>query len=139
MKDDRQLLQSRTFLVAEAAAFAIAALIHAGLPAEEYGHSDAIIFESVLAGILFLGFSLALYNRSWTRRIGIAFQGIALLGTVVGRFSIIAGAGPTMIFDLVFYRAITAILLWGLIVTILAPTFKVLSFTRREEGPTVPD
>jgi hypothetical protein len=134
MKDYRQLVQIRMFLFAEAAAFAIAAIIHAGLPAEEYGHRDAIIFESVLAGILFLGYSLTLYNRSWTRQIGIVFQGIALLGTVVGRFSIIAGAGPMIVFDLVFYRAITAILLWGLIVTILAPTFHVLSFTRREEG-----
>ena len=113
MKDDRQLWQTRTFLFAEAAAFAIAALIHAGLPAEEYGHPDAIIFESVLGGILFLGYSLTLYNRSWTRRIGIVAQGIALLGTVVGRFSIIAGAGPTIVFDLIFYRAITAILLWA--------------------------
>jgi len=138
MKDYRQLVQIRMFLFAEAAAFAIAAIIHAGLPAEEYGHRDAIIFESVLAGILFLGYSLTLYNRSWTRQIGIVFQGIALLGTVVGRFSIIAGAGPTIVFDLVFYRAITAILLWGLIVTILAPTFHVLSFTRREEGPKPP-
>ncbi len=75
MKDDRQLLQTRTFLFAEAAAFAIAALIHTGLPAEEYGHRDAIIFESVLAGILFLGYSLTQYNPSWARRIGIAFPG----------------------------------------------------------------
>jgi hypothetical protein len=139
MKDDRQLLQTRTFLFAEAAAFAIAALIHAGLPAEEYGHRDAILFESVLAGILFLGYFLTLYNRSWTRQIGIVFQGIALLGTVVGRFSIIAGAGPMIVFDLVFYRAITAILLWGLIVTILTPTFHVLSFACREEGAKAPD
>ncbi|NJN69283.1 MAG: hypothetical protein HC801_02570 [Nitrospira sp.] len=60
MKDYRLPLQTRTFLFAEAAAFAIAALIHAGLQAEEYGHRDAIIFESVLAGILFLGYSLTL-------------------------------------------------------------------------------
>lgn len=133
MKDDRQLFQTRTFLFAEAAAFAIAAVLHAGLPAEEYGHPDAIIFDSVLAGILFLGYSLSRYDQSWTRRIGIAVQGIALLGTVIGRFSIIAGAGPTIIFDLVFYRAITFILLWGLTVTIIAPTFNVLSVTQRED------
>ena len=139
MKDDRQLWQTRTFLFAEAAAFAIAALVHAGLPAEEYGHPDAIIFESVLAGILFLGYSLTLYNRSWTRRIGIIVQGIALLGTVIGRFSIIAGAGPMIVFDLIFYRAITAILLWGLIATIIAPTFNILSFTHREERDKVHD
>ena len=123
MKDNRQLFQTRTFLFAEAAAFAIAAVVHADLPAEEYGHPDAITFEGMLAGILFLGYSLSRYDQSWTRRIGIVVQGIALLGTVIGRFSIIAGAGPPIIFDLVFYRVITAILLWGLIVSIIGPTF----------------
>ena len=102
MKNDRQLFRTRTFLFFEAGAFAITAVVHAGLPAEEYGHPDAIIFESVLAGILFLGYSLTLYYRSWARRIGVIVQGIALLGTLVGRFSIIASAGPTIIFDLSF-------------------------------------
>ena len=139
MKDDRHPFQTRTFLLAEAAAFAIAAVVHAGLPAEEYGHPDAIIFESVLAGMLFLGYSLTLYYRSWTRRIGIAVQGIALLGTLVGRFGIIADAGPTIVFDLVFYRAITATLLWGLIAAIIAPTFDVLSFRHRDERDKVHD
>jgi len=137
MKDDRQLVQTRMFLFAEALAFTVAALIHTGLPAEEYGRRDAIVFESVLAGILFLGYSSSRYDQSWTRSIGLAVQGIALLGTVIGRFSIIAGAGPAIIFDLVFYRAITFILLWGLTVTIIAPTFSVLSFTRRGEGDKV--
>ena len=35
MKDDRQLVQTRMFLFAEALAFTVAALIHTGLPAEE--------------------------------------------------------------------------------------------------------
>lgn len=137
MKDDRQLVQTRTFLFAEALAFTMAALIHAGLPVEGYGRRDAIVFESALAGILFVGYCLSRYNQSWTRCIGIAVQGIALLGTVIGRFSIIAGAGPAIVFDLVFYRAITFILLWGLTVTIIAPTFSVLNFTRRGEGDKV--
>jgi hypothetical protein len=66
-------------------------------------------------------------------------QGIALLGAVIGRFSIIAGAGPTIVFDLVFYRAISAILLWGLIVTIIGPTFSVLGVSRRRERDKVHD
>lgn len=137
MKDDRALLQTRTFLFAEAVAFTVAVLIHTGVPVEEYGHRDAIIFESVLAGILFLGYSLTRYHQSWTRRICILVQGIALLGTVVGRFSIIAGAGPRIVFDLVFYRAMTAVLLWGLITAIIAPTFNVLSVRHREEKGNV--
>ena len=137
MKDDQPLLQTRTFLFAEAAAFTLAALIHAGGSVEADGHRDAIIFEGVLAGILFLGYSLTRYHQSWTRRICIIVQGIALLGTVVGRFSIIAGAGPRIVFDLVFYRAISAVLLWGLITAIIAPTFNVLSGRHREEKGNV--
>jgi hypothetical protein len=136
---DRQLFQTQTFLVAEALAFTVAALIHASLPGEEFGHPDATTFESVLASILFVGYGLSRYDQSWTRRIGIAVQGIALLGAVIGRFSIIAGAGPTIVFDLVFYRAISAILLWGLIVTIIGPTFSVLGVSRRRERDKVHD
>ena len=137
MKNDQPLLQTRTFLFAEAVAFLLSAvLIHAGGPVEVDGHRDTIIFESVLAGILFLGYSLRdpsildkanLHPRS----------GVALFGTVVGRFSIIAGAGPMIIFDLVFYRAISAVLLWGLITAIIAPTFNALSVRHREEKDNV--
>lgn len=111
MRADLYLLRICTFFLGEAVAFGAAALAHAGLPVEGYEHRDTIIFDSVLGGILFLGYVLIRLNPSWTRRTGIVAQGIALLGTVIGRFSIIAGSGPRTILDLVFYRAITAVLL----------------------------
>lgn len=133
MRADRYLLRIRTFFLGEAVAFGVAALAHAGLPVKGYEHRDTIIFESVLGGILFLGYVLTRLNPSWTRRTGIVVQGIALLGTVIGRFSIIAGSGPRTILDLVFYRAITAVLLWGLIVAIITPTSNALNFMRGKE------
>ena len=60
--------------------------------------------RTVLVGILFLGYVLTRLNPSWTRRTGIVVQGIVLLGTVIGRFGIIAGFGPRTILDLIFYR-----------------------------------
>ncbi|HWF59151.1 MAG TPA: hypothetical protein VN666_02425 [Nitrospira sp.] len=133
MRVDRHLPRIRTFLLTEAAAFAMAAFLHAGLPIEGYEYSEAIIFESVMGSILFLGYLFTQINPSRTRRTGIAVQGIALIGTVIGRFSIIAGAGPRTILDLVFYRAITAVLIWGLIMAIIAPTFDALSGVRQEK------
>lgn len=72
MTIDRHLQQIRMFLFAEALAFAMAALVHAGLPIEGYEHREAIIFESILGGFLFLGYLVTRVNPSWTRRTGIA-------------------------------------------------------------------
>ncbi len=126
MQIDRQVQRIQVFLLAEGLAFSLAALLHVGLPTEGYEQREAIIFESMLGGFLFLGYLVTRFNPSWTRRTGIAIQGMALLGTVIGRFSIITGHGSWTIVDLVFYRAITAVLLWGLVLAIIAPTFNAL-------------
>lgn len=115
------------FLLAEASAFAIASLVHVGLLAEGYEHRDAVIFESILGSILFLGYLVARVHPTWVRRTGIAVQGMALFGTVIGRFSVIAGDGPWTILELVFYRVITAVLIWGFIIAIIAPTSNALA------------
>lgn len=67
-------------------------------------------------------------------------QGMALFGTVIGRFSVIADNGPWTILELVFYRQITAALIWGFIVTIMAPTSNALaSMPRDVEADKAPD
>jgi hypothetical protein len=132
MKVARQIQRIRVFLFVEGLAFSLAAFVHVGLPVEGYEHREAVILESVLASILFLGFLLTWINPSWARRTGIAVQGMALLGTVISRFSIIAGDGSWTILDLVFYRAIMAGLIWGLVVAIIAPTFNALTSMRQE-------
>lgn len=62
-----------------------------------------------------------LYVRKMDRwliaHIGLAVQGFALLGTLVGLFTIAVGVGPRTVPDLVFHAGIVAVLVWGLIVT----------------------
>lgn len=132
LNSDRHIRRIRVFLIVEAVAFATAAMVHAGLPIEGYEHREIIVFECVLGSILFLGYLLTRIHPAWTRRTGIAVQGFALVGTVIGRFGIIAGDGPWTILDLVFYRAITAVLIWGFITAIIAPTFDALSSMPRD-------
>lgn len=79
MKNDQPLLQTRTFLFAKAVAFTVAVLIHAGGPVEVDGHRDAIIFESVLAGILFLGYSLTRYINPGQGESASSFRGSLFL------------------------------------------------------------
>ena len=123
----RSIQRIRTFLLAEASAFVIAALIHVSLLAEGYEHHDAVVFESILGSILFLGYLGAGVYPTWARHTGIAVQGVALFGTVIGRFSVIAGEGPWTILELVFYRVITAVLIWGFITAIIATTSNALA------------
>ncbi|MGE0644433.1 MAG: hypothetical protein AB7P24_12250 [Nitrospira sp.] len=127
MNVDPQIQRIRTFLLAEASAFAMAALVHVGQLVEGYEHRDAVIFESILGSILFLGYLVTRVHPKWARRTAIPVQGMALFGTVIGRFSIIAGDGPWTIPELVFYRIITAALIWGFIGAIIAPTSNALT------------
>jgi hypothetical protein len=112
----------RLFLLFEAAVFAVAALVHAGVLATGYEHREARIAESLLAVVLFMGFLLSMLRPTRTRVAGIASQGIALMGTLVGIFTIIVGVGPRTIPDIVYHLAIIAVLSWGLLQTIRAPS-----------------
>jgi uncharacterized membrane protein YjjP (DUF1212 family) len=47
----------------------------------------------------------------------LAAQGFAILGTLVGLFTIAIGIGPRTVPDLVFHAGIVVVLVWGLIVT----------------------
>ena len=79
--------------------------------------SQARIAEGVIAAVLIIGLILTFVRRSWTRTIGLSAQGFALLGTLVGLFTIAIGVGPRTAPDLVYHAAILAVLVWGLIVT----------------------
>lgn len=111
----------RMFLLFEAATFAMAAMIHAGFLVRGYEHPRARIAESVIALVLFGGLVLSLMSPAWTRRAGLIAQGFALLGTLVGIFTIIVGVGPRTLPDVIYHVAIVAVLVWGLIVARSAP------------------
>jgi hypothetical protein len=111
----------RVFLLVEAAAFAAAALVHFGLLVHGYQHRQARVAESVIALVLLAGLVLSWVRPTWTREVGIAAQGFALLGTLVGIFTIIVGVGPRTAPDVVYHLAIVAVLVWGLLVAVRAP------------------
>lgn len=114
---------SMIMLLVEAIVFAAAALVHAGLLIEGYEHREARLVESVLATVLFLGFLSAWRHSRWAKTAGILAQGFALFGILIGVLTIIAGLGPQSTFDVAYHLAISAVLIWGLIVSIRTPAF----------------
>jgi hypothetical protein len=105
----------RFLLLFEAAIFAAAALIHFGAIAAGYEHDKAGVAESVIATVLFAGAILTWFGPSWTRGVGIAAQAFALIGVLIGLFTIVVGVGPRTAADIAYHLAIVAVLIWGLI------------------------
>ncbi|HEU6449899.1 MAG TPA: hypothetical protein VFT57_00665 [Gemmatimonadaceae bacterium] len=111
----------RLFLVVESATFFLAALIHMGHLVIGFAHRNASIAESVIAAVLFGGLLLTLFIREWTRNVGIVVQSFALLGTLVGIFTIIVGVGPRTVPDVLYHIAIVVVLAVGIVVARSAP------------------
>jgi hypothetical protein len=106
--------QIRLFLLVEALSFAIASLIHSGKLVQGYEHPEARIAEGVIAAVLLAGLVVTWLRPGAMRRIGLIAQGFALLGTLVGIFTIIIGVGPRTPPDIVYHIGIVLVLVWGL-------------------------
>jgi hypothetical protein len=106
----------QTFLGVEAIAFATAALVHAGILMDGYQHRQAGIAEGVIAGVLLLGLMVSLLRPRSSRVAGLAAQGFALLGTLVGITMISIGVGPQSAFDVALHVCFVTLLVTGLIV-----------------------
>jgi hypothetical protein len=111
----------RVFLQVEAAAFAAAALAHSGVLVHGHAHQQARVAESLTALVLLAGLVLSWIRPAWTREAGIVAQGFALLGTLVGLFTIALGVGPQTAPDVAYHLGILALLVWGLVVAARAP------------------
>jgi len=109
------------FMLFEAATFVAAALIHFGVLFGGYEHQAAGTAESVIAVVLLVGLGLVWVLPAWTRGAGLAGQGFALLGTLVGLFTIAIGVGPRTVPDLVYHGFIVVVLIWGLVVAARSP------------------
>lgn len=103
-------------LLVEAATFFVASLIHSGFLVTGYQHREARIAEGVIAIVLLSGAALTWMRPEWARRAGLTAQGFALLGTLVGIFTIIVGVGPRTVPDIIYHIAIVLVLAWGLVV-----------------------
>jgi len=110
----------RAFLLIEAASFAAAALVHFGVLTRGYEHQQAGTAESVIAIVLLFGLALSLAGVP-TRAAGLGAQAFALVGTLVGIFTIAIGVGPRTGPDIAYHAAIVAVLVAGLIVAARAP------------------
>ena len=111
----------RRFLLFEGASFALAGLVHRGVLVGGYQHREAAIAESVIAAVLLVGLGLTWAWPARTRLVGLATQAFALLGTLVGVFTIAIGVGPRTAPDIAYHLAIVVALVWGLVVAARAP------------------
>jgi hypothetical protein len=107
----------RILMPFEAATFVAASLIHSGVIITGYEHQKARIAEGVIATVLLVGAAFTWIRPAWTRQAGLAAQGFALLGTLVGIFTIIVGVGPRTVPDIAYHVAIVVVLICGLIFT----------------------
>lgn len=106
----------RLFLLFAGATFLLAASIHDGLLVAGYAHREAAIAETVIATVLLAGLALSLVLPAWTRPIGLFVLAFALLGTLVGVFTVAIGIGPRTVPDIVYHIAILVAQAWGLVV-----------------------
>jgi len=105
---------TRLFVSLEAITFSVAVLVHFGLLTGGYEHRKAAIAESAIAVVLVLGFAFSWIRPERIPAIGMATQGFALLGTLVGVFTIAVGVGPRTIPDIAYHIGIVVVLMVGL-------------------------
>jgi len=111
----------RLFLLGEAAAFVVASLVHFGVLIQGYEHQAAATAEGVIGLVLATALAATWISPARTRGIGLASQGFALLGTIVGILTVVAGFGPRTIPDIAYHATITVVLVFGLVVAMRAP------------------
>jgi hypothetical protein len=105
---------TRLFLVFEAASFLIAALIHSGLLVAGYEHERARVAEGLIAAVLLAGLLLTWIRPARLGSVGFAAQGFALLGTLIGVFTIAIGVGPRTLPDVLYHVGIVIVLALGM-------------------------
>ena len=111
----------RRLLLFEAATFIVACLVHSGLIVSGYEHARARIAEAVLATVLVVGAAITWMRPAWTRTAAVTAQTIALIGTLIGIFTIVIGVGPRTVPDIVYHVGILVVLVTGLAIAQRTP------------------
>jgi len=104
-------------LASEVALFALASLVHAGALGDGHRHAPAATAEGVIAAILLAGLVGYLLIPTRAHQAALTAQVAALLGTLIGLFTIIIGVGPQTGADYVFHAVLLLVLPAGLAYT----------------------
>jgi hypothetical protein len=110
----------RLIMLVEATAFVLASLAHFDLWLDGYAHRRAAIAESIIATVLVVGLVSSFARPSPRYGMELAAQIFALVGTLVGVFTIVIGIGPRTTPDIIYHGAIIAILVGGIALTVKA-------------------
>lgn len=108
---------TRALLGVEGASFLLAAMIHAGMLVQGYEHQEAMIAEGIIGTVLLVGLAMTWVRPRSMFSIAAVVQAFALVGTLVGAWTIIIGIGPRTIPDIVYHVVIVVMLVMGLGVT----------------------
>jgi len=101
--------------LAETCLYALASLTHAGVILEGHEHRQAMIAEAVISAALLLGLIALVLRRAWSRKVAITAQSFALLGTLVGAYTIAVGVGPQTTLDYITHAVMILLLITGLV------------------------
>lgn len=104
----------RALLGIEAASFLLAATIHAGVLVGGYEHYEAMVAESVIGTVLLVGLAMTWARPRWMFSVAAGVQMFALLGTLVGLWTMFVGVGPRTVPDVVYHVAIVIVLVGGI-------------------------
>ena len=99
--------------------FASASFVHAGIFATGREHRQAATAEGVIAAVLLLGLILSATPSLPAPALLLSVQIFALIGTLVGAFTIAVGVGPQTAADIVFHGLLLVVLVTGLVVALL--------------------
>lgn len=91
-------------------------MVHAGFLIQGYEHREAVIAESVIGTVLFVGLAMTRIRSRSAFSIAAGVQAFALVGTFVGIWTIVAGIGPRTLPDIVYHTVIVLVLMTGLVV-----------------------
>jgi uncharacterized protein YqgC (DUF456 family) len=110
----------RWIMIVESTAFIVAALTHFGFLFRGYAHQKAAIAETVIAAVLVFGVVASGSRPARTYGVELLTQSFALVGTLVGIFTIIVGVGPRTVPDIIYHAAIVIVLATGIGLTMRA-------------------